>query len=193
MSTTIDGVDYGPIACLIGEWKGERGLDISPDSNEASGIERNPFSETIIFTAAGDVTNANEQVLSIVRYHQIVIRKSTDKQFHDQIGYWTWDSINQTITHSLTIPRGCALLAGGQAKTDGTKTVLSVMAKLENKDFTIAQSDFMLEKARTTAFEMVIEVDGDNMNYRESTMLEIYDKSFDHRDKSQLVRVQASQ
>ena len=185
----IEDVDYGPLACLIGQWKGERGLDISPDDDHADGIERNPFSESITFTAAGDVTNANEQVLAIVRYHQVVIRKSTNKQFHDQIGYWTWDSATGAITHSLTIPRGCALLAGGKASVDAGKTIFSVAADLENNDYTIAQSDFMLEKARTTAFNMILEVQGDKMSYRESTMLAIYGKSFDHRDKSQLIRV----
>jgi hypothetical protein len=187
MSTTFEGVNYGPLACLIGDWQGDRGLDISPDEDE--GIERNPFSEKISFVAAGDVTNANDQVLAIIRYHQVVIRKSTQKQFHDQIGYWTWDSASGVVTHSLTIPRACALLAGGSADINAEKTIFSVKAGIDNKDYTIAQSNYLFEKATTTSFEMLLEVEGDMMSYRQSTMLEIYGKTFDHRDKSWLEKV----
>jgi hypothetical protein len=40
--------------------------------------------ETIAFEAVGDVTNAESQRLAVVRYQQIVRRKSNDKVFHDQ-------------------------------------------------------------------------------------------------------------
>ncbi len=190
MSTVIDGLDYGPIACLVGEWKGDRGMDISPDQDEDDGIERNPYYETIVFEAIGDAENANEQVLAVVRYHQKVYRKSNDQQFHDQIGYWTWDSKTGVVTHSVNIPRAVAIVAGGNATQDGSKTVLEVSAGLDKEDYTVSQSDFMFAKAKTTAFDMTIEVDGDSMSYRESTMLEIYgNRSFDHRDKSVLTRV----
>jgi len=48
-------------------------MDISPGPD---GQEENPYFETIIFAAAGEVKNAEEQVLAIVRYHQVVQRKS---------------------------------------------------------------------------------------------------------------------
>ncbi len=48
-------VDYGPLAGLIGVWKGDKGLDVAP---EPDGSENNPYHETITFTAIGDVTNA---------------------------------------------------------------------------------------------------------------------------------------
>ena len=51
--TIIDGIDYGPLAALIGTWKGDKGVDRAPESD---GEERNPFYETITFEAAGDVT-----------------------------------------------------------------------------------------------------------------------------------------
>ena len=72
-----DGVDYGPLAGLVGTWKGDKGMDISP---EPDGTEENPYYETIEFDAAGDVTNAESQTLAIVRYHQVVKRKSNDEE-----------------------------------------------------------------------------------------------------------------
>ncbi len=48
-------IDYGPLRQLIGTWTGRGGLDIAP---EPDGTERNPYYETIVFEAGGDVTNA---------------------------------------------------------------------------------------------------------------------------------------
>ena len=69
-----DSVDYGPLACLVGVWKGSDGMDVAPEPDDD---EHNPYYETLVFEAAGDVTNAEEQVLSVLRYHQEVRRKST--------------------------------------------------------------------------------------------------------------------
>ena len=108
--TIIDGINYGPLAALIGTWEGDKGVDRAP---EPDGEERNPYYETIVFEAAGDVTNADKQTLSVVRYHQVVSRKSTNKVFHDQVGYWLWDPADNTIVETFTIPRGVAVVAGG--------------------------------------------------------------------------------
>ena len=63
--TIIDGINYGPLAALVGTWEGDKGIDRAP---EPEGEERNPYYETIVFEAAGDVTNAEQQILSVVRY-----------------------------------------------------------------------------------------------------------------------------
>ena len=82
---------------MIGGWSGEKGLDVSP---EPEGTEENPYYETIRFEAAGEVENAESQILAIVRYHQVVRRKSNNEVFHDQIGYWTWDSRERVVAQS---------------------------------------------------------------------------------------------
>jgi len=85
-------IDYGPLEALIGTWKGDKGVDIAPDP---AGDENNPFYETTVFEAAGDVDNAETQNLSIVRYQQTVQRKSNDEVFHNEVGYWLWDAITE--------------------------------------------------------------------------------------------------
>ncbi len=82
--TIIDGVDYGPLAGLVGEWRGDAGMDVAP---EPEGDAQSPFYETIIFEACGDVDNAEQQRLAIVRYHQVVSRKANEKVFHKETGY----------------------------------------------------------------------------------------------------------
>ena len=184
--TVIDGVDYGPLACLLGAWKGDSGMDVAPEPGDT---EDNPYYETITFEAAGDVTNAEEQILSIVRYHQEVRRKSNDKVFHDQVGYWLWDSVTEAIIQTLTIPRAVTLLAGGTATVTEDRTVFEVQAKDGDADWGIVQSPFMREKARTLEFRHQLTVKGDRMRYTETTVLDIYgDHHFDHTDQNTLQR-----
>ena len=180
-------IDYGPLRELIGVWHGDKGLDIAP---EPEGTESNPYYETITFTAIGDVTNAESQMLAVVHYRQIVQRKSNDKIFHDETGYWMWDASTGVIMHSLTIPRGVSVLAGGVydgEKTDNDSVILKVSAALNDKDWQIIQSPFMQDNARTTAFQHRICVGNGKLSYSETTMVEIYGKMFEHTDQNELV------
>lgn len=188
-TTIINGIDYGPLAALIGTWEGDKGNDRAPEPN---GEINEPYFETIKFEAGGDVTNAKEQKLVIVPYLQVVSRKSTGAVFHHQIGYWNWDPKTGVIMQSLTIPRGFAALAGGKFPLQdiyaGALT-FEVKATLGDPDWGLVQSPFMRDKAKTTAFVHKISVDGNNLSYSESTMLTIYGKTFDHTDGNQLQRV----
>ncbi len=180
-------VDYGPLAGLIGVWKGDKGLDVAP---EPDGSENNPYHETITFTAIGDVTNAESQVLSVLHYRQIVQRKSDNDVFHDETGYWMWDPRTDTIMHSLVIPRAVCVLAGGKydgAKNKSGDVVLEVAANVDDSDWKIIQSSFMQENARTTSFRHRITVGNGKLSYSETTMLDIYGKVFEHTDDNELL------
>ena len=47
----------------------------------------------------------------------------------------------------------------------------------------------MLEKAKTTAFRMTLKINGDEINYEETTSLDIYGRQFEHTDGCSLMRV----
>ena len=64
-------------------------MDVAP---EPDGTEHNPFYEQLLFEPIGTVTNAEQQTLAALRYHQVVLRKSNDKVFHNETGYWLWDA-----------------------------------------------------------------------------------------------------
>lgn len=185
-SRIIDGINYGPLASLIGHWQGNKGKDIAP---EPDGSEENLFYETILYEAIGDVTNAEKQALAVLRYHQVVTRKSNDKIFHNETGYWSWDPKTGQITHSLTIPRGVCLLAGGEATThDDGSTKFQVSANIDSQEWGIIQSPFMQENARTISFQQTISIQNKTMNYQETVVLEIYGKRFDHTDENTLTK-----
>ena len=135
------------------------------------------------------MTNAGSQTLSVLRYHQVVSKKSDNQVFHDETGYWMWDSKTDIIMHSLAIPRGVCLLAGGKANfSDGGARVFDVKAASDDQDWGIVQSPFMREKAKTVEFKHNISIKGDELSYSETTVLEIYGKTFDHTDSNILKR-----
>ena len=186
--TEINGINYGPLGGLIGVWKGDKGLDVAPDPD---GVENNPYYETITFTAVGDVTNAELQELVAVHYHQVVQRKSDNKTFHDETGYWMWDAVAGVIMHSLNIPRAVSLLAGGKhngEKDDDGSFVLEVSASIDDADWQIIQSPFMKKNAKTTKFSHRILLSDAMLSYNETTIVEIYGKIFEHTDENELVR-----
>ncbi len=187
-TTGTPGVDLGPLAGLIGTWKGDKGLDVAP---EPDGSEESPYYETIVFAAVGNVENAESQVLATVRYLQIVRRKSDAEVFHDQTGYWMWDAALGIVMQSLTIPRAVCVLAGGEHAgviDPGKSVCLKVGAKLGDPDWGVVQSPFMRDKARTLTFSHELKVAGDRLSYFETTMVEIYGRTFEHTDRNELTR-----
>jgi len=187
MTANIDGsdVDFGPLTGLIGRWAGDKGSDVAP---EPDGSEESPYYETIVFSAAGDVENAESQELVAVHYHQIVSRKSNDEVFHNETGYWMWDAAQGVVMHSLTIPRAVCVLAGGTVKNENP-VVFEVAARLDGPDWGIIQSPFMKGKARTLEFRHKVTLDGDQLSYSETTIVEIYGRVFEHTDQNELRRL----
>ena len=186
----MSDLDYGPLKGLIGLWKGDKGLDVAPKSE---GTKENPYYETITYTAVGDVTNAESQVLSVVRYHQVVSHKATNEVFHDETGYWMWDPRAEIVMHSLVIPRGVCILAGGAykaPKSSTEKVEIEVVASLNDENWGITQSPFMQKNARTTEFWHKITLLDEKLSYSETTMLEIYGQTFEHTDQNELIRQQ---
>lgn len=183
-------VDYGPLTLLIGDWQGDKGLDVAP---EPGGREENPYFESLSFSAIGNAVNAGTQKLAVLRYHQVVSRKVDGEIFHDETGYWMWDASNATVMHSLAIPRAVCVLAGGPWATQedaGDRVSLLVAAKLDDPDWGIVQSPFMRDHARTLEFRHEIVVERDRLTYREMTLLDIYGKTFEHTDANELTKVQ---
>lgn len=178
-------IDYGPLTALIGAWHGDQGMDIAPDP---AGREENPYHEVLTFAPIGDVTNANEQRLVGLRYHQSVTRKADGKGFHDQVGYWMWDAATGTVIQSLLIPRAVGLLAAGRWVAGPGPVVLEVASALESDEWGVVQSPFMRAKARTVGFRHRVVVDGDTLTYEEATIVDIYGRRFEHTDQNTLTR-----
>lgn len=178
--------DYGPLNLLIGTWKGDKGMDIAP---QKEGQEENPYYETIVFSKAGDVENAGTQTLAIVRYHLSVREKSNDETSHDQVGYWLWDKENKTVIHSLTIPRGVSVIAGGKFEGNESEAVIFNVAAKIDEEWGITQSPFMKQNAKTIEFTQELIVNASELRYSQTMLLDIYGRQFEHTDNNVLTRV----
>jgi len=176
-NTEINGLDFGPIAGLVGHWQGDKGVDVAP-GKEAPVVA--PYFETIKVTVVGDVTNAGAQKLAVLSYHQEVFRKADGKKFHDQIGYWIYDATTKEVHHTISIPRAVTLVASGKEAKDGSITV--------STSSEIGQSKFMSDNAKTTQFDMTVTIKEDSLSYSMTTHLDIYGKAFPHTDVNVLTR-----
>ena len=179
-----DNLDYGPLQGLIGIWQGESGMDIAP---EPDGDDHNPYYETIVFEAAGDVDNADTQELNIVRYHQVVSKKRNDKEFHNESGYITWEPESQDLVLSLVIPRGVALVAHGEFVSSDDEIVFKFQADT-NSEWGIVESPFMRDHAHTERFSREIRLVGDQLTYSQTTQVSIYGRLAQHTDTNRLTK-----
>ena len=182
---TVDETNYGPLSDLIGSWTGNKGEDIAPEPN---GTEVNSYYDNITFTGIGETENAESQVLSVVFYTQEVRRNSTDKMIHHETGYWLWEQGSDTVMHSLTIPRGMCVLASGAFEQEQGETRLTVDATIDEQDWQILQSPFMVKNAKMTSYSQQVKVDKDELIYAQTMLLDIYGKEFEHTDQNVLVR-----
>ncbi len=185
MTMIVPEVDYGPLASLIGNWAGDSGMDVSP---EPDGEDHSPYYETMMFEACGDVDNAETQELIVLRYHLVVARKKNDKVFHNESGYLTWCQESGDIVQSFVIPRGVGVVAGGKAEQNSQGVVIEVSASLDDDDYGIVQGPFMRDNASTQSFTRRIEVSGNELSYKQTTVVDIYGRVFDHTDENTLTK-----
>jgi hypothetical protein len=173
-----------PLLKLIGTWKGNQGIDLAPKPDED---ENNPYYETLtIEFLDSEVENAEEQELLAVIYKQEVREKANDKISHSETGYWLWDKNTNKIMNSFIIPRGVCVLASGEVKNDGDELIFSVKANIDDDNCTLAQSKFMLNKAKTLSFKREFRVSNNSLSYTQETLIDIYGKRFNHIDKNTL-------
>lgn len=186
-STIVNGLDFGPLAKLIGEWKTAEsgGVDIAPGQEGTKvgkgGPAVEPYYETMIFEPAADAKNASDQYLVALYYKQEVFRKRDNGKFHDQRGYLIYDKENQMVYNSYCIPRAVCVVTEG---TVGDKI------QFKTKQRGIAESEYMTKNDTTTDFTMLLDIsEKDVIRYSQTTSLHVYGKPFAHTDTSTLVRV----
>ncbi|MFM2588121.1 heme-binding beta-barrel domain-containing protein [Vibrio sp. TBV020] len=184
--STINGMDFGPLAPLVGTWKSVEtgGVDMSPGQTGSvvgkGGPAVTPFYEVMTFEVAADATNASDQYLVALYYKQEVFRKADDTKFHDQRGYLIYDQKNQMVYNSFCVPRTTCVTAEGPA---GDTMTLTAAPR------GIAESEYMTNNAKTTGFVMNISITDQQLTYSQTSSLDIYGKPFAHTDSSTLQKV----
>jgi hypothetical protein len=186
----------GPLRPLAGVWESADGADTHPvgpgsdiTGHVEDGNEDNVFVERYELQPIDPQTNG-PQLFYGLRYHTHIVRPGEVETFHDQVGYWLWEPAARRVLHTLAIPRGMTLLAGGSAEPDATE--FEVAAKLGSTAFGILSNPFLDSAFRTVAFTMRVTVHPDGTwSYEEHTQLEMPDREglVDHVDSNTLRRV----
>lgn len=178
-----------PLIRLIGTWKGDKGTDLAPKPEED---ENNPYYETLVVEAVDmEISNAEQEELSAVRYHLTVHEKETGEMSHNETGYWIWAPQSNRVLCTFSIPRGVSVVATGHFDTaDSGEINFDVSAGPENPDGGIAESAFMAKNAKTLAFKRQLNVSGNTLSYEQETTVDIYGKVFAHKDNNTLTRVE---
>jgi hypothetical protein len=177
--------NLGPLARLAGVWEGRKGIDLNP---KADGPERRAYLERIEMQPIDPQANG-PQLLYGLRYHVHINTPEEDITFHDQVGYWSYEPATGLILQSLTIPRGQALLAAGQAQADGS---IVVAARRGETEYGVVSTAFLEHAFRTDSYELSITFNADGgWSYVSDTMLAVRGQAepFRHRDRNTLAKV----
>ena len=110
----------GPLTAMAGIWTSADGMDVNP---KAEGPEHQPFIERYELQPIDAQTNG-PQLFYGLRYHTRIVKPDDPETFHDQVGYWLWEPATGAILLTLSIPRGQAAMAIGQAAADAKSFTL---------------------------------------------------------------------
>jgi hypothetical protein len=181
--------NLGPLAAFAGIWEGAKGIDLAPD-DDRSIVERNEYSERVVLEPIGLVEN-HEQSLYGLRYSKMAWRLGVENPFHEEVGYWLWDSAARQVMLTFIVPRGVMVLAGGTVEPDATSMKLS--AEVGAEVFGICSGPFLDEQFKTVRYDIELAVNDDgSFFYAQNTQLQIKGQSdiFAHTDENTLRKVE---
>ena len=178
--------NLGPLRAMAGVWQGQRGLDVKP---KLEGAKQQAYVERMELQPIDPVTNG-PQLLYGLRYQTHVVKPEQVKTYHEQVGYWLWEPATGTVIHTLTIPRGQAVMAAGTASADAVE--FELLATRESEHFGICSTPFLDYAFKTVEFRIKVSINPDGTwSYDEDTVLQIRGQTelFHHRDRNTLTRI----
>ena len=179
--------NLGPLTPLVGIWEGAEGEDIAPSGGR--GTEINKFRERITFEPLGPVKN-HEQVLYGLRYSTTAWPLGKEDPFHEELGYWLWDSQEKQVLRCFIVPRGITIIAGGTVDPEAKSFELS--ADVGSETYGICSNIFLDQEFKTVRYELKVAINDDqSFSYEEDTQLKIKGQAdlFHHTDKNTLKKV----
>ncbi len=178
--------ELGPLESLVGTWEGDQGLDVS-HSHEQGKVIETPYRERMSFSAFGPVDNGRQHLYGL-DYRTAAWKAGKEDPFHVEVGYWLWDAATGQVMRCFMVPRGATVLAGGECTADATS--FTMRAEVGSETFGVLSNPYLAENARTIRYEVTVSVEGDQLTYDETTVLEMkeYDEPLDHTDRNVLRR-----
>ncbi len=178
--------NLGPLAAMAGAWEGVRGTDVNP---KPEGPRTATYVEHIDLEPIDPQSNG-PQLFYGLRYHTHIVRPGEVETYHDQVGYWLYEPSTGTVIHTLTIPRGQAALAVGNAARDAKS--FEVRATRGSTENGICSGRFLEFAFKTVEFKIKVTVNPDGTwSYQEDTVLMVRDQPepFHHTDRNTLTKI----
>lgn len=178
--------NLGPLTGMAGIWEGVAGADVHP---VVEGTEADVFVEHYELQPIDPQTNGPQYFYGL-RYHTHIVKPGEVETFHDQVGYWLWDPVDNIVVQSLTIPRGQVALASGRVAPEAK--AFTLRAERGTTEFGICSAPFLERTFTTSSFEITVTVNDDGTwEYDEDTVLQVLgrDEPFHHTDRHVLHRV----
>ncbi|HEX7353606.1 MAG TPA: FABP family protein [Mycobacteriales bacterium] len=190
MTAVLGPRKLGPLTPLVGEWEGDVGIDLSYHNKDDETVETGYF-ERAWFKPIPIVENGQQNIQGL-NYEMTAWRHGEEAMdpFHDEVGYLLWDKANGQVIRCFAVPRGLAILAGGDA--GARDMVLTFTATPGATDYGLSQNKYLMERARATAFESIFTFNDDGtFSYTSDLSLTLAATGEDmhHTDRNTLHRV----
>ena len=175
--------NLGPLTRLAGIWEGTAGTDVHPVDPAEGGTETETYVERYELQPIDPQTNGPQYFYGL-RYHVHIHKPGEVETFHDQVGYWLWNPVEQTVTQTIAIPRAQVALASG-AGVAADATTFTLEAERGSTVYGICSNPFLERAFTTVSFRITVTVHADGTwSYDEDTVLQLPDRDepFPHTD-----------
>jgi hypothetical protein len=182
--------NLGPLTGMAGIWEGTAGTDVHPVSDAEGRTLTERYIERYELQPIDPQTNGPQYFYGL-RYHSHIHKPDEVETFHDQVGYWLWNPVEQTVTQTIAIPRAqVALASGSGVAPDATEFTLH--AERGSTVYGICSNPFLEEAYTTVSVRITVTINNDGTwSYDEETLLHVEgrDEPFHHTDVHSLHKV----
>jgi hypothetical protein len=182
--------NLGPLTGMAGIWEGTAGTDVHPVS-EAEGLtETSVYLERYELQPIDPQTNGPQYFYGL-RYHVHIHEPGLTETFHDQVGYWLWNPVEQTVTQTIAIPRAQVALASTVGVAPDA-TTFTLHAERGSTVYGICSNPFLEQAYTSVSFRITVTINPDGTwGYDEDTLLQVQGRPdpFHHTDVHVLHKV----
>ena len=124
-----------------------------------------------------------------LRYRTTAWRIESEASFHEEVGYWLWDTAAEQVMRCFIVPRGVSVQAGGSVKADATSFDLE--ANVGSAIFGICSNPLLDRAFRALRYTLHVETpeDGTWAYATDTQMQSASGALFHHTDTKRLGRL----
>lgn len=182
--------ELGPLEPLAGEWEGNVGVDLSYHNKEDETAETGYFEKA--WFRPIPVVESGKQALYGLNYKMTAWRHGEEEMdpFHDEVGYILWDATDGQVMRCFAVPRGIAILAGGDAQPGDRSLTFS--SEPGSPNYGLLQNKYLSQRAASGSFVSTFMFNDDGtLSYTSDLVLKLAATGAEmhHTDRNTLKKV----